>query len=40
MSCAKRTEPIEMQFGMPSQVDSENMCYMGKGKERKGRVFI
>jgi len=29
MSCTKTAEPIEMQFGMLSQVDPGNMYYMG-----------
>jgi len=29
MSCAKMAEPIEMQFGMVSEVGPGNMYYMG-----------
>jgi len=39
MSCAKTTEPIEMQFGMLSWVGPGNLYYMGCGCPREGTLW-
>jgi len=37
MSCAKMAEPIEMQFGMLSQVDAGNHVFDAGGDVLMGR---